>query len=319
MTGTLRWLSRRLALGVLTVVVVGVLTYGLPRALFPERYADAPVLSGTWHDLERGFVHFDWGKATGWPGHPPVRPMFTRGYAADLWLIGGALVIGIVGGVLAAMWCARRPGSRLARTVEGLATAVYCTPVYVLGLLLILLFNSAFGVVKVPGFFDAIPNWAEPWSNPRVWFTTLAVPWLVLAAPLAAMCLRLTLALLRDQAGESHVQTAWAKGVRPRRVMSRHVAPPAYTQTASFIGVSIPTIVLNLILVEYVFAVPGFFVNMQRALGKVPDVNQNPVTDITVIQALSMWAAVLIVALGIAVDLALVRLDPRIRTAGIPG
>ncbi len=48
------------------------------------------------------------------------------------------------------------------------------------------------------------------------------------------------------------------------------------------------------------------------------DINGNPVTDIAMIQALSMWSAVPIVVLGIAVDLVLVRLDPRIRTAGLP-
>ena len=228
-------------------------------------------------------------------------------------------MIGIAAGLLGAMWCARRPRTRRARAMETLATATYCTPVYVLGLLLILAFNSSFGVVQIPAFFDANPEWAEPWSDPWLWFTVLAVPALVLAAPLAAMSLRLTLAQLREDANAPYVQTAWAKGVAPRRVMSRHIAPPAYTETASFIGVSIPLIVLNLILVEWVFAVPGFFLNMQRATGKVKDIYGYPHTDIPMIQALSMWSAVLIVVLGIAADFALVRLDPRLRTAGLPG
>jgi len=34
------------------------------------------------------------------------------------------------------------------------------------------------------------------------------------------------------------------------------------------------------------------------------------------LQALSMWAAVLIVALSLIADLALMRYDPRIRTSG---
>jgi len=318
-TGLLRWLMRRLALGALTLLAVAVLTYGIPRVLLPERYPGDSVLAGTWHDLQRGFLHFDWGRACGWHGCPPVRAMFARGFAADLWLIGGALVLGIAGGVLGAMWCARRHRTRRARAMEAVATATYCTPVYVSGLGLILLFNSSFGLARIPGLFDANPQWAEPWTDPWVWFKVLAVPWLVLAAPLAAMCLRLTLALLREEADAPYVQTAHAKGVAPRRVMSRHVAPPAYTQTASFVGVSIPPIVLNLILVEWVFAVPGFFANMQRATGKVLDVYGNSATDITMIQAVSMWSAVLIVSLGIAVDLALVRLDPRIRTASLPG
>jgi peptide/nickel transport system permease protein len=315
-----RWLARRLAFAALTLLVVAFVTYSLPRALHPEHYPPGtPVLSGTLDDLERGFLHFDWGVACAWPGCPPVRAMFERGFAADLWLIGGALVLGIAAGTLGAMWCARHPRKRRARAVEAVATATYCTPVYLIGLALILLFNSKFGVVGIPAFFDAEPAWAEPWTDPWVWFKVLAVPWLVLAAPLAAMCLRLTLALLRQDEDAPHVRTAFAKGVAPRRVMSRHVGPAAYTQTASFIAVSIPPIVLNLILVEHVFAVPGFFTNMQRATGKVLNFRGDPVIDYPMIQALSLWAAVLIVVLGIAVDLVMVRLDPRIRDAGVPG
>jgi len=323
-TGLLGWLVRRLVLAALTLLAVAFLTYGMLRVLRPDRFPGSSVLGGTWDDVERGFLHFDWGVACSWPGCPPIRTMFARGFAADLWLIGGALVIGVPAGLLGAMWCARSRGSGRARAVEAVASTLYCTPVYVIGLSVLLLFNSTFGLVPLPAFFDAEMAWAEPWENPWVWFTTLLVPWLVLAAPLASMCLRLALAVLREEVDADHVRTAYAKGVSPRRVMSRHVAPVAYTETASFIGVSIPLIVLNLILVERVFSVPGFFTNTYQAIGHAEGHAFNrraagPPIDYAMVQAISMWAALLIVMLGIAVDLVLVRLDPRIRQAGIPG
>jgi ABC-type dipeptide/oligopeptide/nickel transport system permease component len=43
-----------------------------------------------------------------------------------------------------------------------------------------------------------------------------------------------------------------------------------------------------------------------------------PPIDILTLQALALWAAVLIVALGLLADLAIMRLDPRIRTSGRP-
>ena len=43
----------------------------------------------------------------------------------------------------------------------------------------------------------------------------MLVPWLVLAAPLAGMCLRMTLATAREIAQEDYVRTAVAKGVPP--------------------------------------------------------------------------------------------------------
>jgi len=321
-TGLVGWLVRRVALGVLTLLAVAFVTYGLVRVLRPENfYRGDPVISGTLDDLKRGFLHFDWGRACGWPGCPPVRAMFAKGFAADLWLIGGALVLGVGGGLLGAMWCARRPRSRRVRAAEAAASVLYCTPVYVLGYSTLMLFNTNFGVVPIPAFFDAYPAWAQPWTDPWVWFKTLAVPWLVLAAPFAAMCMRLAVATMREEVGADYVRTAYAKGVPRRRVMSRHVAPVGYTTTASFVGVSIPIIVLNLVLVEQVFSVPGFFMNTWRASGHVPGraPQGDPVTDIPMLQAISVWAAVLIVVLGIAVDLVLVRLDPRIRHAGVPG
>jgi peptide/nickel transport system permease protein len=323
-TGLLAWLVRRVALAALTVLAIACVTYGMLRVLRPDRFPGSSVFGGTVDDVERGFLHFDWGVACGWPGCPPIRVMFARGFAADLWLIGGALVIGVAAGLLGAMWCARRPRSHRARAAEAVASALYCTPVYVMGLSVLLLFNPVFGVIPIPAFFDAELAWAEPWENPWTWLTTLAVPWLVLAAPLAAMCLRLALAVLREEVDADHVRTAYAKGVSPRRVMSKHVAPAAYTETASFVGVSIPLIVINLILVERVFSVPGFFTNTYQAIGHAEGHafdrrSAGPPIDYAMVQAISIWAALLIVVLGIAVDLVLVRLDPRIRQAGLPG
>lgn len=314
----LGWFARRMAFALLTLLGVAVITYGMIRVLRPELDPGTPVLSGTLDDVERGFLHFDWGRACSWKGCPPVRGFFVRGFAADLWLIGGALVLGIGAGLVAAMWCARRPRSRRARAMQILAAVLYCTPVYVVGFGLLLLFNANFGAFPIPGLFDAESTWAQPWSNPWDWFRTLAVPWVVLAAPVAAMCMRLSLAVMHDELGADYVRTAYAKGLSPRRVMSRHVAPTAYTATASFVGVSIPLIVINLILVERAFGVPGFFVNTYRATGHVFNWRGDPVIDIPLLQAISIWAAVFIVAIGIAVDLVLVRLDPRIRHAGPP-
>jgi ABC-type dipeptide/oligopeptide/nickel transport system permease component len=41
-----------------------------------------------------------------------------------------------------------------------------------------------------------------------------------------------------------------------------------------------------------------------------------PIIDIPTLQALALWASVLIVALGLLADLAIIRLDPRIRRSG---
>ena len=84
------------------------------------------------------------------------------------------------------------------------------------------------------------------------------------------------------------------------------------------IVIMIAGVVMNVVLVEWVFSIPGFFRHMRRALGQVPNwpPPKVPPLDIPTLQALALWAAVLIVLLGLLADLAIVRLDPRIRATG---
>jgi peptide/nickel transport system permease protein len=190
------------------------------------------------------------------------------------------------------------------------AMVLFCAPVYVVGLLILKLFNPTFGLFPIPAFFDAEPKWVSPWAEPWEWFRQLLVPWLVLAAPLAAMCLRLTLNTTLEALDEDYVRTGTAKGLPRRRVLLRHAAPASYVTTASFVGISVPLVVTNLILVERTLSVPGFLRHTWKALGntEVP-----PVPDFPMLCALTVWGSVLIVVLGLISDAILPWLDPRIR------
>ena len=68
----------------------------------------------------------------------------------------------------------------------------------------------------------AEPRWVQPWDAPWDWFRQLLVPWMVLAAPLGAMCLRLTLSITREAMDEEFVRTAAGQGPRTERC-----GPPA--------------------------------------------------------------------------------------------
>src|SRR4051794_12785371 len=177
----------------------------------------------------------------------------------------GTVAIGIGGGFTLGIWCAARSGSRRARFVENAASVLYCAPVYIIGLGTLLLFHGTFGAFPVPYFFDASPVWASPFESPWNWLRTMLVPWLVAAAPLAAMCLRLVVGTVREQLHSDPVRTAIAKGVPHKRVIRRHAGPYAHAATASLVGLAAPITVTNLILVEHTFSVPGFFQRAWRA------------------------------------------------------
>jgi peptide/nickel transport system permease protein len=185
--------------------------------------------------------------------------------------------------------------------------------VYVLGLGSLLLFHGSFGALPVPYFFDAAPIWASPFTAPWDWFRTMLVPWLIAAAPLGAMCLRLVLAVVREELDSDPVRTAMAKGVPHRLVVRRHAGPFAYMSTVSLVGVSAPIVVLNLVLIEHTFSVPGFFLHTWRATGHSDNPRAAPVFDYEMLTGITVWASVFVVVISFAVDFALVRIDPRIR------
>jgi ABC-type dipeptide/oligopeptide/nickel transport system permease component len=135
------------------------------------------------------------------------------------------------------------------------------------------------------------------------------------------MCARLVIALLREQLGTDHVRTAIAKGVPHKRVMRRHAGPFAHAATASLVGVSAPVVVINLILVERVFAVQGFFQHTWKATGHSDGYHDGfrggtkPSIDLEMLVAISIWASLFVVVLSFVMEFALLRLDPRVRTA----
>ena len=309
----------RIAFGVGVVIVVAALALAIPRWSQPDRYVGETGVGGVLHAMGRAFFHFDFGVACGWVGCPSVHDMWLRGYAADVWMLFGTVAIGVGAGFALGLWCAGRAGSRRARVVESASVVLYCVPVYVIGLGTLLLFNGTFGALPVPYFFDAAPVWASPFESPWDWFRTLLVPWLVAAAPLAAMCARLVIALLREQQDTDHVRTAIAKGVPHKQVIRHHAGPFARSATASLVGVSAPIVVLNLILVERVFSVPGFFLHTWKATGHSDDPYQDGLPrgkpaaiDLEMLVAISIWASVFVVVLSFVMEFALLRLDPRI-------
>jgi peptide/nickel transport system permease protein len=316
----LAFLLRRLFFAAGTLILTACFAYGVIRLLRPELYSDYAPVHGLFHDVYRALLHLDFGGACMFTGCPSIKQLWLDGIWADLLLLAGGVAFAIAFGVLGGLWCASRRRTRSARALEWVAAVLYCAPVYAVGFGLLLLFAPAYGVVELPYFFDH-NSYAPPLENPWDFVRSMILPCLVVGAPLGAAVLRLTLVLAVDTMGEDYVRTAAAKGVPHAKVVRRHAGPPTYVSIASLLGASAPFMITNMVLVEYVFTIPGFFRHMKRALGQAPGWGIStqagvPIIDIPTLQALALWAAVLIVALGLLADLAIMRLDPRIRTSG---
>ena len=119
-------------------------------------------------------------------------------------------------GVIAAM----RHGSWLDQGLSGVAMLLASVPTFWVGLYLILIFAAWLGWLPSSGY----PSIFEQGGLANLRY--LLLPSLALAAPNAALILRLTRASMLDVAREDYVRTARAKGIRPMRV----VTPPHLAQ-----------------------------------------------------------------------------------------
>ncbi len=138
------------------------------------------------------------------------------------------------------------------------------------------------------------------------------MPWLVLAAPLAAMVYRMTRASLAEVVSEDYIRTARAKGVRERIVVRRHALRAALSPVIGLVSVNVALLVTNVIVIERAFNLPGFF--RVASIGQFNGLDdKEPHISLDDVQALIVEAALLIALTMFLADVLRAKLDPRAR------
>ena len=304
-----RWLIGRALAGAAVVLATVVACSAIVAVMSPKDAPRAGAWAGTVEGVRRK-LQGDFGTSAVMPGAVPVSTLFERGVAVDLMLLAGGLVSGVLLGILGGRLAAGRPRSPAARALDGLASVALCTPVYVFGLGLLLLFEPSFGAVAhvhgwlQPGRYEA------PGANPWHWLQAMLVPWVLVGLPIAAIALRLTAGQTLDNLDAPYMRTATALGLAHRRVVGQ-AARPTYGATAAALGTQVRALVFNLVFVEYMFFLPGFLWFTKRATGNDPPFWTIP--DVNTLSGIAVWSSVLVVTLALAADVATALLDPRIR------
>jgi peptide/nickel transport system permease protein len=296
--------ARRALAAVLVTVAVTSLTFVMLRVLTPENFADeraVPVELAAY--LQRVFLHWDFGISTQRP-FGPVAGMLAAALPADLALFVGSMAVGLGLGVLGGVICALRPRTLVARGLEVSAAVLMCAPVYVVGMMAILLFAPSVGA-PVPVFVVSPNTYAPVSDDPARWLRALLVPSIVAGLPLAAMVLRMVRATFPEVLAEDYVRTARGKGLAPRRIAVRHALPVAVPPALSLAGAYAPMLIANVILIEAVFGIPGLYRLIPSAIDNA---------NFPVLQAMVVVGTVIVVVCNAIVDVALAALDPRVTT-----
>ncbi len=316
----IRYIVRRVLWGILMLVIVCALTFVLFR-VFPTGNPallragrdpqpklikeievvlglNKPLIVQFWDYLKEVFLHFNLGYS--YYNQESVRSLIAERLPATLSLTLGAAVLWVVGGLSVGIISALRRHSFMDRAAMGTALVMISAPTFWLGLIMLYLFSSDIGRFKIfPGAGSYVGLTYDPWK----WFTSLIMPWMVLAASSAAIYARLMRSSLSETMGEDFIRTARAKGLHERAVVQQGVRS-AINPIFTLFGLEVGVLLGGAVLTETVFNIPGIGELNYKAIVT----SDFPVTEGTV-----LLAAMFIIVANIVVDIAYAYLDPRVR------
>lgn len=248
-------------------------------------------------DLGRSFVH----------GVPAIELILAR-LPATFELVLLAMTLAIAFGVPLGLYAGLDRDSRGARIIMGATVLGYSLPSFWKGMMLILLFAVLLGWLPTAGRGETVTILGIRTSL-LTWdgLTHLALPAINLAIPNMALMVRLAAAGTSEAMTQDYVKYARAKGVKPRRIVGRHVLRNILIPVVTVVGIEFGSLVAFSTITETVFAWPG----MGKLL--IDSVYQ---LDRPVVVAYVLLATLLFVTVNFLVDILYAALDPRVKLTG---
>jgi peptide/nickel transport system permease protein len=214
---------------------------------------------------------------------------------------GFALVLGTALGTLAM----RYHGTALDTAIIAATLVFYATPLFWVGLLLVLVFSvwlnwlPSFGMATVGANLEGMAFILD-----RAQY--LVLPVITLGMFYTAIYARLSRSAMLEVADQQFVTTAKAKGATDRRILWRHIFRNALLPVVTMAGIQAGQLIGGSIVIETVFAWPGigslaFDALLQR--------------DYETLLGIFLCTSVLVLMFNLVTDLLYLAIDPRMEAA----
>ncbi|MCW2870113.1 ABC transporter permease [Actinacidiphila oryziradicis] len=263
------YLTRRVLQAVVVIVIVTVVVFCLLHALpggpargilgpqaTTQQIADFNRAQGLDKPLPvqyyyylRTLLHGDLG--TSYTLNEPVSQLIQQRLPKTLVLTVLSALVGLVLAIPLGMWQAVRRNQPVDYAITTLSFIVYSTPVYFLGLILVLVFTQI-----LPWFPSQAPQGdtlGQVLSDPA----GLVLPIVAGAASMVAVFSRYMRAATLENLSEDYVRTAKAGGSRRRAILWRHVFRNSLTPVVAMLGYYVPVLFGGTLVVEQLFNYPG--------------------------------------------------------------
>jgi len=235
---------------------------------------DDPLYLRYWHFLEGIVAGQDY--STGTSVEHCSAPCLGLSYQTDqqvmsiiltklpvsLSLVLGAMVLWLVLGVGTGVLSAWRRGRFTERVLTALTLAGWATPVFVIGLVLMIV---VCGELQLLPF----PEYVKFTDDPEQWAWNLLLPWLSLALIEAAAFARLTRASMLETLAEDHIRTFRAYGVTERAIVGRHALRGALAPVIALNANNVGSAIGGAVLTETLFGLPGIGQELVHAVNVV--------------------------------------------------
>lgn len=312
----LTFIARRIAAGVLLLVVISLLSYlllsipdidvgrqllgqGASQSAIDAKNAslglDRPVIA-QYTDWLSHAVRGDFG--TSWFTSEDVTQAISNRLPVTVSLMLGVTLVTAVVSFLLGVWAGVRRGA-VDRFVQVLGVIGYALPGFLVTLVLVLVF-----AVRLD-WFPAI-GYTPFAESPGDWLSTITLPVLSLSVASVAGVSQQVRGAVVDVLRQDYVRTLRARGLPGSRVVLRHVLRNASAPALSVLGMQFVGLLGGAVLVEQIFALPG--------IGGMT-VTYTTRGDIPVIMALVMLTVIGVVLINLLVDILIGWLNPKARVA----
>jgi ABC-type dipeptide/oligopeptide/nickel transport system permease component len=297
---------RRIAFSLFVVLGVATLVFflsrlsGDPALLYLPEQATPQQIAAFRHQLglDRPLIvqygiyldqvaHFNLGDSLR-HGGSAARLVFER-MSATLELAAFALVVSLAISVPMGILSAIYKDSAVDAAARVVALVGQCTPIFWLGIVLILVFSVRLHLFPTSG---------------RGGIAHLVLPGVTLGTYSAGFVMRILRAEIITILGQDFVRTAWAKGLQSPRVYLRHVLKNAGIPVLTLVGLQLGYLLSGAVITEFVFAYPGMG---RLALAAILE------RDFPVVQVYAIFSGFIMTAINLVVDLLYAWFDPRIR------
>jgi peptide/nickel transport system permease protein len=249
----------------------------------------------------------------------PVTSDIARFFPATLELATTAIIISIIIGIPLGVIAASRQGSRFDHVVRVVSLTGQSVPVFVLGLVCLLVFYVKLGIAPGTGqndvaFEGMVPRvtgmlvidslLANDWDSFWDALAHLAQPALVLAYFSMAYITRMTRAFMIEALSGEYIITAQAKGLSSTRILWRHAFGNISVRLVTVLALAYASLLEGAVITETVFSWPGIGLYLTVSLLNA---------DMNAVLGATLVIGSVYLVLNLLSDVAYHLLDPRVR------